>query len=162
MNIPPAFRGRHPELLILDVDGVLTPNLIYLDGNGNEWKPFYVPDGAGLSMLRQVGVRVAFLSGRPSQATHARAEALKIAQRSKSERRTVIVTSDGKPDVCSTGDLATPQQISALIAQSVAMNPGLKIKVHTICVGASNNGGAINFMRRLATAHGGTFRSIGH
>ncbi len=65
-------------MLILDVDGVLTPNLIYLDGNGNEWKPFYVPDGAGLSMLRQVGVRVAFLSGRPSQATHARAEALKI------------------------------------------------------------------------------------
>lgn len=89
-------------------------------------------------------------------------EALRIVQRSKSERRTVIVTSDGKPDVCATGDLATPQQISSLIAQSVAMNPGLKIKVHTIWVGASNNGQAINFMRRLATAHGGTFRTIGH
>lgn len=78
MNIPPAFRGRRPELLILDVDGVLTPNLIYLDGNGNEWKPFYVPDGVGLTMLREAGVRIAFLSGRPSEATHARAKSLRI------------------------------------------------------------------------------------
>ena len=88
------------------------------------------------------------------------AEALRIVQRSKSERRAIIVTSDGKPDVCSTGDLATAPQIDALIAKSVAGNPGLKVRVHTIWVGAGNNREAINFMQRLASAHGGTFRSI--
>lgn len=76
--LPPIFRGRHPEILILDVDGVLTPNLIYLDGEGQEWKPFFVPDGTGLRLIQVVGVKTALLSGRASRATHKRAEELAI------------------------------------------------------------------------------------
>ncbi len=79
-EIPAAFRGRHPRLLILDVDGVLTSNHIYLDGEGREWKPFYVPDGTGIRLVAGVGVEVAFLSGRASPVVHRRAEELGVAR----------------------------------------------------------------------------------
>ncbi|MEE8142700.1 MAG: HAD hydrolase family protein [Planctomycetota bacterium] len=81
--IPPAFRGAMerdagPELLILDVDGVLTNNIILLDGDGGEWKPFYVPDGTGIHLLQIVGVKVALVSGRLSAVVHRRAKELGI------------------------------------------------------------------------------------
>jgi 3-deoxy-D-manno-octulosonate 8-phosphate phosphatase (KDO 8-P phosphatase) len=76
---PPApLVAAPPELLILDVDGVLTDNLISLDGEGRERKSFFVPDGTGLHLLRRAGVPVALLSGRRSAVVEARARELAI------------------------------------------------------------------------------------
>ncbi|MGE3164540.1 MAG: KdsC family phosphatase [Planctomycetota bacterium] len=77
-EIPAAFRGSHPRLLILDVDGVLTDNQIWLNGEEGEWKAFFVPDGTGLRLLQLVGVEVAFVSGRASAVVHRRAREMKI------------------------------------------------------------------------------------
>ncbi len=77
-RIPPAFAGVQPQILILDVDGVLTSNVVYLDGGQGEWKPFFIPDGTGIRLLGSVGVRVAFVSGRASAAVHRRAEELGV------------------------------------------------------------------------------------
>ena len=76
--IPSCFREDPPELLILDVDGVLTSNHILLDGQGQEWKPFFIPDGVGIKMLRLIGVPTALISGRKSEVTHRRAQELSI------------------------------------------------------------------------------------
>ncbi|MFQ5653996.1 MAG: KdsC family phosphatase [Planctomycetota bacterium] len=78
-EIPPSFGDTRPELLILDVDGVLTPNQIFVSEEGGEWKPFFVPDGTGLKLLLQNGVQVALISGRPSRAVEHRARELGIA-----------------------------------------------------------------------------------
>jgi 3-deoxy-D-manno-octulosonate 8-phosphate phosphatase (KDO 8-P phosphatase) len=54
------------ELLILDVDGVLTDGrLIYTD-DGGEGKAFNSKDGAGIKYWHRAGKRSAFLTGRQS------------------------------------------------------------------------------------------------
>jgi 3-deoxy-D-manno-octulosonate 8-phosphate phosphatase (KDO 8-P phosphatase) len=47
-------------------------------GRGGEFKQYFVPDGLGLLLLRQSGIRVGWISARPSPATRARARDLKI------------------------------------------------------------------------------------
>ncbi len=52
------------ELVILDVDGVLTDGRLYLGNDGNEYKVFHIRDGHGIKMLLEVGVEIAIISGR--------------------------------------------------------------------------------------------------
>lgn len=85
-------------------------------------------------------------------------EALRIVRMAESNHRAVIVTSDGRPDVCATGNLATGTQIQRLLQKTLAANPGGKVRVHTIYVGSDTNREAVSFLRRLALAHSGTFR----
>jgi 3-deoxy-D-manno-octulosonate 8-phosphate phosphatase (KDO 8-P phosphatase) len=66
------------QLLVLDVDGVLTDGTVIINADGSESKPFNVLDGHGIRMWQRVGLKVAFLSGRFSQATKHRAEQLGI------------------------------------------------------------------------------------
>ena len=54
------------ELLVLDVDGVMTDGRIILNDRGEETKHFHVKDGQGLKMLIAAGVHVAIMTGRES------------------------------------------------------------------------------------------------
>jgi len=75
---PAPFAAAPPELLVLDVDGVLTDNSITLDAEGRETKRFFIPDGTGIHLLRRAGVPVALISGRRSGVVDARARELGI------------------------------------------------------------------------------------
>ena len=55
-------RARRIELLILDVDGVLTDGRILIFSDGREGKFFHFHDGHGIRMVRQAGVTVALLT----------------------------------------------------------------------------------------------------
>ena len=66
------------EMLVLDVDGVLTDGRIITHQDGSESKCFHVLDGHGLRMWMRAGLKVAWLSGRHSLATTCRAEELQI------------------------------------------------------------------------------------
>lgn len=52
------------QLVIFDVDGVLTDGRLYLGNDGNEYKAFHIRDGHGIKMLLDSGVEVAIISGR--------------------------------------------------------------------------------------------------
>jgi 3-deoxy-D-manno-octulosonate 8-phosphate phosphatase (KDO 8-P phosphatase) len=65
------------ELLVLDVDGVLTAGGIVL-GGGIELKEFHVRDGSALKLWRTCGKRTALLTGRRSAAVEVRAAELGI------------------------------------------------------------------------------------
>lgn len=74
-------RGNHKkanlaaiEILVLDVDGVLTDGTIIVNGDGTESKFFNVLDGHGIRMWRRAGLKVALLSGRTSAPTAHRAD----------------------------------------------------------------------------------------
>ena len=69
---------RRINLLVLDVDGVLTDGGLWLDPNGLLQKRFDVRDGMGIRLLQQAGVQLAFLSGGKGGATEARAHQLGI------------------------------------------------------------------------------------
>ena len=68
------------QLLVLDVDGVMTDGRIRLDARGEEIKVFDVKDGYGLKRLMGAGVEVAIITGRSSGAVAGRAEDLGIRE----------------------------------------------------------------------------------
>ena len=59
-----ASKAARIELVIFDVDGVLTDGRLYLGNDGNEYKAFHIRDGHGIKMLLETGVDVAIISGR--------------------------------------------------------------------------------------------------
>jgi 3-deoxy-D-manno-octulosonate 8-phosphate phosphatase (KDO 8-P phosphatase) len=66
------------ELLVLDVDGVLTDGSLYFGGRGESLKVFNVRDGHGIKLLMGQGVQIAMVSGRRSAAVTARMRELKV------------------------------------------------------------------------------------
>jgi 3-deoxy-D-manno-octulosonate 8-phosphate phosphatase (KDO 8-P phosphatase) len=67
------------KLFAMDVDGVLTDGTVRIHSDGTESKGFSILDGMGLVRLRKAGVALAWISGRASAATTARATELQIA-----------------------------------------------------------------------------------
>jgi len=66
------------KVIIMDVDGVLTDGRIIVDDNGIEHKFFDVKDGHIIHIALNLGIKIAWVSGRYSRATQARADDLKI------------------------------------------------------------------------------------
>ena len=69
---------RSIQLLVLDVDGVLTDGGLWFDAEGQLSKRFDVRDGLGIRLLQQAGIDIAFLSGGQGGATEVRARQLGI------------------------------------------------------------------------------------
>ena len=67
------------QLLVLDVDGVLTDGGLWFDAEGQLSKRFDVRDGLGIRLLRESGIQIAFLSGGQGGATEVRARQLGIS-----------------------------------------------------------------------------------
>ena len=66
------------EMLVLDVDGVLTDGRIITHQDGSESKCFHVLDGHGIRLWQRAGLKMAWLSGRHSVATTCRARELQV------------------------------------------------------------------------------------
>jgi 3-deoxy-D-manno-octulosonate 8-phosphate phosphatase (KDO 8-P phosphatase) len=71
-------RAAAVELLLLDVDGVLTDGSVVYADDGTELKRFHVRDGSGLKLWHAAGKQSAILSGRKSAAVERRAAELGI------------------------------------------------------------------------------------
>ena len=72
-------RCQSIELLVVDVDGVLTDGVIVVDDQGVETKHFHVRDGLAFALWHRAGKRSAILSGRSTAAVERRAAELKIS-----------------------------------------------------------------------------------
>ncbi len=66
------------DVLVLDVDGVLTDGRIVYNSAGAEVKRFDVRDGHGVKLWTRTGHRAAVLSGRESAANRRRAEEIGV------------------------------------------------------------------------------------
>ena len=73
-----AQRCRPVELLVLDVDGVLTDGAIVYGSGALEVKAFHVRDGSGLKLWHAAGKRSAILTGRSSSLVEVRASELGV------------------------------------------------------------------------------------
>ena len=110
--IPKALAAKmtRVKLFLCDVDGVLTNATVFI-GDGREFKEFHVRDGLGLRLLQRGGIKVGWISNRPSTATQQRADELKVdflyqAQGSKVDAVETILKRAGLDwdDVCYMGD----------------------------------------------------------
>jgi 3-deoxy-D-manno-octulosonate 8-phosphate phosphatase (KDO 8-P phosphatase) len=79
IKISAAIRQRaaRTKLFLCDVDGVLTDGSIFI-GGAREFKRFNIRDGLGLVLARRAGLKIGWVSARPSPATKLRADELKI------------------------------------------------------------------------------------
>ena len=77
-----ALRGlaARVQLLVLDVDGVLTDGRLWFGADGEVLKAFHVRDGHGIKQLREAGIEVAVISGRRSTAVEARMHELGVTR----------------------------------------------------------------------------------
>lgn len=110
--IPKALARKlaRVKMFLCDVDGVLTNATVFI-GDGREFKEFHIRDGLGLRLLQRAGIKVGWISNRPSTATQQRADELKIdflyqAKGGKVDAVETILKQAGLDwdDVCYMGD----------------------------------------------------------
>jgi 3-deoxy-D-manno-octulosonate 8-phosphate phosphatase (KDO 8-P phosphatase) len=79
-------RARAVELLVLDVDGVLTDGGLFYGPDGEALKRFDVKDGHGLVLAHLTGLRAAILTARRSAIVEKRAAELWLSPVSQGNR----------------------------------------------------------------------------
>ncbi len=78
MNPSLIEKAKHIQLMIFDVDGIMTNGGITYTEQGDEIKTFHVRDGFGVQMLHEVGIITAIITGRCSPIVERRAKELGI------------------------------------------------------------------------------------
>lgn len=68
------------ELVLMDVDGVLTDGRLYYDARGEEMRAFHARDGLGIRIGQRGGLLFGIVSGRDSPIVSHRAEELYITE----------------------------------------------------------------------------------
>jgi 3-deoxy-D-manno-octulosonate 8-phosphate phosphatase (KDO 8-P phosphatase) len=100
-------RARNVRVLLMDVDGTLTPGYVCLqtfpDSSVAEMKMFNAHDGAGLKLASIMGIRTGVITGRDSPATARRAREASMefviqGQPKKLEAYKAILTRAGVTD----------------------------------------------------------------
>lgn len=73
-------KAKQIQLLVTDVDGVLTDGRLYFGNSGEELKAFSILDGLGIKLLRDSGIDTAIITGRRSELVARRARELNITR----------------------------------------------------------------------------------
>jgi 3-deoxy-D-manno-octulosonate 8-phosphate phosphatase (KDO 8-P phosphatase) len=140
---------KRVKLFLCDVDGVLTDAGVFM-GQGEETKRFNIRDGFGLRLLQRQGIKVGWISHRPSAATSRRAEDLKVdflhqEPGSKVEAVEAILKHNGIPweEVCYMGD--------DIVDLGVLKRAGLAV---TVGQGIAEAKALAHFVTKAAAGHG--------
>lgn len=174
MAIPPAptelaARCEAIELLLVDVDGVLTDGSIVVDDNGVESKHFHVRDGTAFSLWRRAGKRTAILSGRSTRAVAHRAADLGIthviqgAVRKVEPFRALLAELKLEPrQVCFVGDdlvdLSVLRQVGLAACPADAIDE-VRQEAHFV-TRAVGGRGAVREVVELVLKHQGTWEDV--
>jgi 3-deoxy-D-manno-octulosonate 8-phosphate phosphatase (KDO 8-P phosphatase) len=126
------------EMLVLDVDGVLTDGRIIYTDAGEEMKAFHVRDGSGLKLWTSQGKKAGIITGRRSSIVERRAKELGItaviqgADDKKAALDEMLKSLGLTPDqVCAIGD--------DIVDLAVLRACGLAVAVADACVEAKDD-----------------------
>lgn len=152
------------QLLVLDVDGVLTDGGLWFSADGQLQKRFDVRDGLGIRLLQQAGLHLAFLSGGQGGATEVRARQLGI-------RHCLVGIKDKPPALAALqqelgiaprqtaflgddlNDLAVRGQVGLLLAPSDACRP-LRHQADAVLQNRGGHGAVRELAERILQARG--------
>jgi 3-deoxy-D-manno-octulosonate 8-phosphate phosphatase (KDO 8-P phosphatase) len=121
-------RCRQIELILSDVDGVLTDGGIYFDNQGIELKRFHIRDGMGIRLWQRAGYRFGLLTARSSHIVKVRAAELNIDlvrqgfEHKLQAAKELIAELGLKPEqVCHLGDDLTDLPVIQYVGLGVAV-----------------------------------------
>jgi 3-deoxy-D-manno-octulosonate 8-phosphate phosphatase (KDO 8-P phosphatase) len=152
------------DLVVLDVDGVLTDGGLWHGPEGELIKRFDVRDGMGIKLLLQAGLEVVFLSGGRGGATNVRAQQLGVRhclvgvkdkpqalrglydQLGRAAETTLFVGDD-------LNDLAVLGQVGLLVATADA-TPPLRRQADAVLLRRGGAGAVRELAERLLRARG--------
>lgn len=138
------------ELILTDVDGVLTDGGVIFDNRGIESKRFHIRDGLGIKLWQRGGGRFGIITGRSSHVVELRASELGIdLVRQGSEDKLAVAREICQglnlrlEQVCYVGDdlpdLPLAQQVGLAVAVADAC-PELRAAVHHVTAGVGGSG----------------------
>lgn len=136
------------ELLLLDVDGVLTEGTVTYNDNGIEYKQFNVRDGLGIRMLMHFGVDVGIVTGRRSEALRHRCDNLGIELlfdgiKNKAEVLDAIVTRTGSipENIAFIGDDLVDLSLMRKVGLPIAVSDAHPVVLENAAIITSAGGG---------------------
>ena len=143
------------DLVLTDVDGVLTDGGMFYSDNREEFKKFNTRDGMGIELLRRNGINTIFLTKENSKISKSRAKKLKakiyfgIQKKEKKLKELCKIMKINTQNIAYIGDDVNDVSTIKLVGFSASPNdavPQVKKIVDYIC---ENNGGSGAF-RELA------------
>ena len=162
--VPLAERCLRIELLVLDVDGVLTDGSITYASDGAELKTFHVRDGSGLKLWRQAGRQAAIITGRSSPVVERRAAELGIgplvqgaADKSAALRNLLKECGLGPDQACYLGDDLPDLGAMLLCGLSAAVAdacPEVRAAAHYVTAAAGGRGAAREVIELILRCQG--------
>lgn len=152
------------ELILSDVDGVLTDGGLIFDNQGIETKRFHIHDGLGIKLWRQAGFRFGLLTARSSHVVKMRAAELGIdlLRQGFEDKLPVvkrILEDEAIPadHVCYIGDDLTDLPVMGLVGWSVAVAdavPEVREAADFVTERGGGQGAVREVIVRLLEAHG--------
>lgn len=159
-----AARAAKIELLLLDVDGVLTDGSVVYTDDGAELKRFHVRDGSGLKLWHNLGKRSAIVSGRRSKAVERRAAELGVApvlqgRDDKVSALDAVLAATGlQPEqVCAIGDDLPDVPVARRVGLAVAVAdacPELRAAAHYVTTVPGGRGAVRDLVEWLLKLRG--------
>lgn len=156
-------RLRRIKLLITDVDGVMTDGSIFITAEG-EFKQFGIQDGLGLMMLRRCGIKVGWISARPSIITTKRAEELRIDFLSQEKvskvaaaEKMIAACGVSWEEVCFVGDDVVDLCLLKRAGLAVSVANGIeevKAMAHYVTAARGGHGGVREVVTMILQAQG--------
>lgn len=156
--------ARSIQLLLLDVDGVLTDGRLLFSNSGEELKAFSTLDGHGLKMLIQSGIEVGIITGRKSKLVEKRASDLGIkilvqGREDKSAALDEILNGKTlhKNSICYVGDDFPDLSVMRTVGLSVSVpngHPDVKGEACMITTRAGGSGAVREVTDFILTAKG--------
>ena len=136
-------RAKNIKLLLMDVDGVLTPGYIMIADSGKETKVFDVQDGFGIMLWHKAGLKSAIITAGKASAIKYRADTLNIDKvyedaKDKLAYYKIIKAEFGVSDsqICFIGDDLIDMPVLRRVGFSCSVQNGhddIKDYVHYIC-----------------------------
>lgn len=171
MNPDLTERLQRVQLLLMDVDGVLTDGKLYhvpvLEASGKrmaEFKGFDSQDGIALQWCAKYGIRTGVISGRDSEATTERARQAKMAYvyQGSTEKIPLLeeILADAKvpaDDVAYIGDDLTDIVVMRRVGLAVAVGnarPEVKRVAHYVTEAVGGSGAVREVVERIFEAKG--------
>ena len=157
-------RASRIQLVIFDVDGVLTDGSLFLSDDGQEYKAFNSKDGFGMRLLQDAGIDIGIITGRESTLVKLRMKELGVSYVMQGRREKgpaldemMELTGLTLDQIAYVGDDVVDLPIMSRVGFSIAVQdarPIVKKHAHWITENPGGRGAGRDVCELILEAHG--------